>query len=132
MAVTRSLSESIGQVSRWVIFCLTLDFIAVDGGYGKEPAFVRALDARGKRFVADVHKDQLIYVTAPQPAVPAKTGRGRRPSRASAAAPIRVDAWAAAQPQSAWQRRLAYVLSLSLRALASSAAFWVSRARTER
>lgn len=29
-------------------------FIAVDGGYGKEPAFLRGLDARGKHFVAVV------------------------------------------------------------------------------
>jgi SRSO17 transposase len=80
-------------------------FIGVDGGYGKEPAFLRALDARGKHFVADVHKDQQIYVTDPQPAVPSRTGRGRQPSRpVTEAMPIRVDAWAAAQPPSAWHR----------------------------
>ncbi len=80
-------------------------FIAVDGGYGKEPAFLRALDARGKHFVADVHKDQHLYVTDPQPAVPINVGRGRQPTRAATeTVPIRVDAWAAAQPPSAWQR----------------------------
>ncbi len=80
-------------------------FIALDGGYGKEPAFLRALDARGKSFVADVHKDQSVYLTDPQPTVPSRTGRGRKPSRLmTEAVPIRVDAWAAAQPATAWQR----------------------------
>lgn len=80
-------------------------FIAIDGGYGKEPAFLRALDARGKHFVADVHKDQHVYVTDPQPQVPRTTGRGCRPTHpVSQASPIRVDAWAAAQPASAWKQ----------------------------
>jgi SRSO17 transposase len=35
-------------------------YVAVDGGYGKEPAFLRGLDRLGCRFVADVHGDQTI------------------------------------------------------------------------
>ena len=34
----------------------------IDGGYGKEPAFLRALDAQGEVFVADIHKDQRVYL----------------------------------------------------------------------
>ena len=80
-------------------------FVGVDGGYGKEPAFLRGLTQRGKCFVADVHKDQQVYLSDPQPVVPARTGRGRAPTRRVSATPaIRVDAWAAAQPESAWKR----------------------------
>ena len=34
--------------------------VGVDGGYGKEPAFLRALDDAGEVFVADVHSTQMI------------------------------------------------------------------------
>jgi SRSO17 transposase len=79
--------------------------IAVDGGYGKEPAFLRGLDRRGKRFVADVHKDQRVYLEDPQLCLPEWSGRGRRPTRpVTRRTPVRVDAWAAAQPASSWQR----------------------------
>ena len=40
-------------------------FVGVDGGYGKEPAFLRAGDRFGCRFVADVHSDQRIYLQDP-------------------------------------------------------------------
>lgn len=79
--------------------------VAVDGGYGKEPAFLRGLDRLGCRFVADVHCDQTIYLQDPDPKVPAWSGRGKRPIYPKAqAAPVRVDQWAAEQPPEAWQR----------------------------
>ena len=78
-------------------------WVGMDGGYGKEPALLRALDADGEVFVADVHKDQSIYLDDPRPQVPISKGRGRRPTRAVAqTAAQRVDAWAAAQPETAW------------------------------
>lgn len=56
--------------------------IAVDGGYGKEPAFLRELDRRSHRFVADVHCDQRVYEQAPAPVVPAGSpGAGAVPAR---------------------------------------------------
>lgn len=80
-------------------------YVGADGGYGKEPAFLRALDRLACRFVADVHCDQAIYLQDPAPQVPAWSGRGRRPLYPKAqAAPVRVDQWAAAQPPEAWQR----------------------------
>ncbi len=36
--------------------------VGVDGGYGKEPDFLRSLDVSGEIFMADVHKDQRIYL----------------------------------------------------------------------
>lgn len=84
---------------------LHFGYVGVDGGYGKEPAFLYGLDALGCRFVADVHCHQSVYLQDPAPQVPAWSGRGRRPLHPQAqSGPVRVDHWAAAQPADAWQR----------------------------
>ena len=81
-------------------------WVGVDGGYGKEPAFLRCLADQGEVFVADVHKDQQIYVENPDPCVPEKkTPRSKKPTRLQAqSASQRVDTWAAAQPAELWQK----------------------------
>lgn len=80
-------------------------YIGVDGGYGKEPAFLRSVDQLGCRFVADVHCHQTIYLNDPDPRVPAWSGRGKPPTRHKAQSPaMRVDRWVAEQPAEAWQR----------------------------
>ena len=81
-------------------------WVGLDGGYGKEPWLLRAFDAAGETFVADIHKSQIIYPTDPQPRVPpASSGRGRRPARLQAQTDgIRGDQWPAQQPPTAWQR----------------------------
>lgn len=80
-------------------------YVGVDGGYGKEPAFLRGLDGLGCRFVADVHCDQTLYLDNPDPQVPLWSGRGKRPVPLKAQSdPVRVDRWAAEQPPEAWQR----------------------------
>jgi len=82
-------------------------WVGADGGYGKEPAFLRGLDAMGEVFVVDVHKDQRIYVHDPQPQVPPRDGRqrGRPRSRLQAQTNAqRVDEWAATLAPSDWQR----------------------------
>ena len=85
---------------------LRFGYVGVDGGYGKEPAFLYGLDALGCRFVADVHCHQSVYLQDPAPRVPAGSGRGRRPQHPQAqSAAVRVDHWAALQPADAWQRR---------------------------
>ena len=84
---------------------LDFGYVIVDGGYGKEPAFLYALDGLGCRFVADVHCHQSVYLEDPAPQVPVWSGRGRPPRHPQAqSAPVRVDHWAAAQPAAAWQR----------------------------
>ena len=40
-------------------------WVGVDGGYGKEPAFLRALDDAGEVFVADVHSTQMVLCGRP-------------------------------------------------------------------
>lgn len=81
-------------------------WVGVDGGYGKEPDFLSILDKDGEVFMADVHKDQHIYFQDPAPYLPEKTRKmGRTPTRLVAAVEsIRVDKWAAEQPESSWQR----------------------------
>ncbi len=80
-------------------------YLGVDAGYGKEPGFLRALDASATHFVADVHGDQMIYLQDPKPQVPAWSGRGRTPLQLKAqTTPVRVDHWAAEQPPEAWRR----------------------------
>jgi len=55
-------------------------WVGADGGYGKEPAFLRGLDDMDEIFVVDVHKDQLIYLDDPQPVIPPRKNnqRGRK------------------------------------------------------
>ncbi|NTW68113.1 MAG: IS701 family transposase [Nitrospirae bacterium] len=80
-------------------------WVGFDGGYGKEPWFLRALDRDGETWVADVHCDQLIYPEDPCPIVPERTSpKGRSPKRRIARTPpARVDRWVAAQPEADWK-----------------------------
>ena len=68
-------------------------WVGVDGGYGKEPALLRALDDAGEVFVADVHSTQMVWTEPPGLHVPApKSPRGRHPTRQRAAAePLSVE-----------------------------------------
>jgi len=53
-------------------------WVGVDAGYGKEPAFLRALDDMNEVFVADVHRTQRIWTEPPELEVPpSQPGRGR-------------------------------------------------------
>jgi hypothetical protein len=55
-------------------------------------------------FVADVHKDQRIYLDDPDPIIPPKENRkGRkRTKRHAQTEAIRVDTWVAQQPEADW------------------------------
>ncbi len=80
-------------------------YVGIDGGYGKEPAFLRAVDRLGCRFVADVHCDQMICLQDPEPKIPDWKGRGKRPKHLKAQCDaMRVDQWASEQSAKAWQR----------------------------
>jgi SRSO17 transposase len=53
-------------------------WVGIDAGYGKEPAFLRALADANEVFVADVHRTQRVWTEAPVLAVAErKSGRGR-------------------------------------------------------
>jgi SRSO17 transposase len=82
------------------------EWISVDSLYGKDAAFLRMMDQMDEVFMADVAKDQSIYLQDPDPVVPApKSKRGRKPSKLKAQCePIRVDKWAEQQPATRWKR----------------------------
>ena len=68
-------------------------WVGVDGGYGKEPAFLRALDDDKEVFVANVHSDQRVWTEPPGLHVPpAKPGRGRPTTKLQASGtPVTVE-----------------------------------------
>lgn len=81
-------------------------WVGADGGYGKDPSFLRRLADHGEIFVAEVHKDQQIYLEDPAPWIPEKkASRGKKPTCLQAqSASQRVDAWVQAQPPECWQK----------------------------
>jgi SRSO17 transposase len=81
-------------------------WVGADGGYGKDPSFLRRLADHGEIFVAEVHKDQQIYLEDPAPCIPEKkTIRGKKPTCLQAqSASQRVDAWVQAQSSELWQK----------------------------
>lgn len=85
---------------------IRFSWVGVDGGYGKEPAFLRRLEDQGEVFVAEVHKDQQIYLEDPDPRVPERKGsRGKKPTQLQAqSASQRVDEWLKVQPVERWQK----------------------------
>jgi SRSO17 transposase len=82
------------------------NWVGCDSFYGEDPSFLRALDQMQEVFMADVHKDQLVYLEDPNPIVPpAQSKRGPKPSRLKAQTEsIRVDQWAKEQPAKSWKR----------------------------
>jgi SRSO17 transposase len=84
---------------------IRFNWVSVDGGYGKEPDFLRSLNSIGVIFMSDIHKDQCTYLENPEPTIPeSKSNRGRKPTKLKAQTdPIRVDEWAARQPEDTWQ-----------------------------
>ncbi len=97
-----ALQMVISTRSRGVRF----NWIGCDSFYGEDPSFLRNLDQMHEIFMADVHKDQHIYLQDPDPIVPpAKSKKGRKPSRLKAQTePTRVDHWVQKQPDEAWRR----------------------------
>ena len=83
---------------------IRFDCVSMDGGYGSDHGFLHALDGDGETFVAEVHCDQRVWTEAPWPHQqalrPSKHLLHPKPSHPSQ----RVDAWASAQPDTAWQR----------------------------
>ena len=84
---------------------VSFSWVAADGLYGKDPAFLRALDDDGETFVVDVHKDQRIYLEDPEPVIPStpnKRGR-KRTRRVAQSKPITVEKWQQAQAEASWE-----------------------------
>lgn len=69
------------------------DWIGGDGLYGHSSELTRGLDKRGKLYVLDIHKDELIYLEKPGIFIPGKKGgKGKAPEKLKAdCEPCRVD-----------------------------------------
>ena len=63
MRATRALALEMVRVAR--ARGMRFGWVGVDGGYGKEPAFLRALDDMGEIFVADIHGRQRVWSEPP-------------------------------------------------------------------
>jgi len=85
---------------------MQFEWAGVDAGYGKEPAFLRALDDMNEVFVADIHRTQRIWTERPELAVPpSQPGRGRPAQKRQASAePITVESLAKRFGVSDWMR----------------------------
>jgi hypothetical protein len=79
-------------------------WVGMDGSYGKDPALWRALYRDGETVLAEVHKNQLMFLEDRDPRVPEAPQRGRPCIRLIAQLPsLCMDEGASAQPQAAWQ-----------------------------
>ena len=56
-------------------------WINADGAYGTSHKFCNTIEDLGQKFVVDIHKDQLIYLTEPQPFLPELKTKMSRPNR---------------------------------------------------
>jgi SRSO17 transposase len=85
---------------------IRFNWVGCDGFYGDKPAYLRELADHGEVFMADVHKDQQIYLNNPRPVIPkATSSKGRKPTRLKAQTEsIRVDRWTKDQTDDFWQR----------------------------
>src|SRR3954452_3297707 len=82
-------------------------WVGADGGYGKEPAFLRGLDDAGETFVADVHCTQQVWTEPPGLHVPAPKATGRPPSKQQASVDgITVEKLVAGFGADDWVRRV--------------------------
>jgi SRSO17 transposase len=107
LRVKRSKVEiALEMVRRQRELGVRFSWVAADGGYGKDPKFLRGLDDDGETFVVDVHKSQHIYLEDPDPQVPeGKPGRGPKPSKRRAQLKsIRVDSWLEQQSDTDWEQ----------------------------
>lgn len=89
---------------------LHFSYSVFDAGYGHLPWLLADLDDERETFLAEVHADQTIYLSDPQPEVPVRTSaKGKAPSRRQTqVASETVTAWAVAQPAAAWRRLSAH------------------------
>ncbi len=86
---------------------LQAEWVTGDAGYGEVPSLRDALDAEGWRYVLEVPSTTPVFTQPVQVAIPAWSGRGRKPRQpqllAGEPGPQSVQAVAASLPTAAWQ-----------------------------
>jgi SRSO17 transposase len=85
---------------------LLFRWVAMDAFYGQVPQCVRSIDRRGLNFVADVHRNQIVYTEDPRPYLPRRKDRqGRKPTQLRAQTEgIRVDDLYKEEKAASWHR----------------------------
>jgi SRSO17 transposase len=85
---------------------IRFNWVGFDGFYGSNPEFLRVLADNSETFMADVHKNQQVYIEDPMPAIPEpKSKKGKEPTKLKAQTEsIRVDKLVKTQPDGAWKR----------------------------
>ncbi len=82
-------------------------WVTGDAVYGSDPGLRAGVDATGRWYVFDVRSTERVFTVQPVPAVPAWSGRGRKPQKprraAASAPPQTVAAVAGTVPARAWQ-----------------------------
>lgn len=80
-------------------------WVGLDGFYGQNILLLQHIEDAGQIFMADVHKDQHIYLEDPNPIVPErKSNLGQHPTKLVAQTKsIRVDKWISEQCEKDWQ-----------------------------
>jgi SRSO17 transposase len=83
------------------------EWVGMDGLYGQSVQLQESLQAQGETFLAEIHSNRHVYLTDPQPYLPAQEfGPGRpRVRYHSDAQPMEVRKWGQKQPASAWRRK---------------------------
>jgi SRSO17 transposase len=81
-------------------------YVCADGLYGNSGEFLRKLDDTDEVFMANVHADQLVYLSDPKPEVPARSSPlGKAPTKLKACVePVRVDRIRASLKCRDWRR----------------------------
>ena len=82
------------------------DWIGGDGLYGHNYQLTKGLDERGKLYVLDVHKDELVFLEKPNIFLPEKKeGRGRKPKKLKATGrQFRLDQYTSSLQETDWEK----------------------------
>lgn len=107
---------------------LNFGWLLADGGYGKEPSFLRELDNRGVRFAVDIHKDQAVYESEPELYLPRrKNGKGRKYTKKLCRTPkVRVDKIFDALTKREWSKHfIRHTTRGRLNVMANARRVWV-------
>jgi SRSO17 transposase len=97
-ALRSKVEIAIEQIDNALAQGLRFEWIAVDGGYGKDGRFHRNAIEKGLTYFADVHKDQQVLIEQPVDVAMSSSG-----SEVREAAPMRVDKWLEKSENIPWE-----------------------------
>jgi SRSO17 transposase len=81
------------------------EWVGMDGAYGNSVQLLQSLQEQEETFLADIHSDQHIYLTDPDPYLPPQHLGRPRIYYESDARPVEVRKWVKKQPESQWRTK---------------------------